>query len=125
MTNLPPTTLPRTTLTGDGVILRQFTGSDAADVVSACNDAQTARFLPMLPQPYTIDDAMFYLRTIVENNWETGGATFAIADPATGRLLGSVGTGKPRAGLVAVALRRQPRVRSSRGCSIAATDESS
>jgi RimJ/RimL family protein N-acetyltransferase len=92
------TELPRTTLAGDGIVLRPLRDSDADDTVAACTDPDIARFLPMIPVPYTRADALFWMHTIAESAWTGGGATFAIADPATDRLIGSVGLSEPRMG---------------------------
>jgi RimJ/RimL family protein N-acetyltransferase len=85
--------LPRVTLNTDRVVLRPLTDTDADDAAAACADPDLARFLPMIPVPYTRDDALHWIRTIAEAAWTAGGATFAIADPATSRLIGSVGLG--------------------------------
>jgi RimJ/RimL family protein N-acetyltransferase len=86
------TALPRATLTGDGVVLRMPRESDADDVAAACNDETTARYLWNLPVPYGRDDALAWIGTMVPSSWEADGATFVIADPATDRLIGSIGT---------------------------------
>jgi RimJ/RimL family protein N-acetyltransferase len=82
--------LPRTTITASDLVLRPLLDRDVDDVVAACDDAQTARFLPDLPVPYQRDDALFWMRTIAPSVWANGGATFVIADPQTDRLLGSI-----------------------------------
>lgn len=55
------TTFPAdTTLHGDGFVLRPLLETDAADVLRACTDELTQRWLP-LPSPYTIDDALSFI----------------------------------------------------------------
>jgi RimJ/RimL family protein N-acetyltransferase len=71
--------------------LRLVRDDDAADVESACNDSEVRRFLPSLPQPYTRDDALRFVRDGATGAWATGGGIYAIADPATDRLLGTIG----------------------------------
>ncbi|GIF66100.1 hypothetical protein Ais01nite_41350 [Asanoa ishikariensis] len=71
------------------VRLRLLRADDAADVEAACNDPQIQRFLPSMPRPYTRDHALTWIND--EAQWAAGGASYAIADPATDRLLGTVG----------------------------------
>jgi RimJ/RimL family protein N-acetyltransferase len=73
------------------VTLRQLGPGDIADVTAACNDALIQRFLPPLPRPYTEADARAFVLERAPAQWAAGGAEFAIADPLTDRLLGSVG----------------------------------
>ncbi len=84
------TELPWTTLNGNDVVLRMLRTEDADDVAAACNDAAITRFLPQVPLNYTREHAMTWIETIAPDNWARGGATFAIADPETDRLIGSV-----------------------------------
>jgi RimJ/RimL family protein N-acetyltransferase len=59
--------------------------------VAACNDPVASRFLPLLPSPYRLSDAIAFRTELVPATWSVGGASYAIADPATDRLLGAVG----------------------------------
>lgn len=82
-------------IAADGVVLRRLTEHDVDDVVAAGNDPETQRFLTTLPDPYTRGDALDWI-TRQRPAVETGGsATYAIADPATDRLIGSVGVSAP------------------------------
>jgi RimJ/RimL family protein N-acetyltransferase len=76
----------------DGVVtLRPWRLEDGADVVRACSDPLTVRFLPV-PDPYRPEDADFYLGTLVPGDWADGKAAHvAVTDAATGELLGAVG----------------------------------
>jgi len=76
---------------GDGVVsLRRFLPSDAADVARACDDPETARWLPV-PVPYTAADGRSYVEDVAPSGWADGGsATFAVVDAETGELLGDV-----------------------------------
>ncbi|MGC9666828.1 GNAT family N-acetyltransferase [Planosporangium sp. 12N6] len=73
------------------VRLRRLVADDVGDLTAACNDPLVQRFVPMLPAPYTEADARAYVRETSPARWAAGGAEFAIADPATGRLFGCVG----------------------------------
>ncbi|GAA1820639.1 hypothetical protein GCM10009682_46120 [Luedemannella flava] len=83
-------------LPGDGVLLRPFRESDADDVTAGCADPLTRRFLPALPDPYTRADALWWITEAAPAAFTKGGAAFAVADPATGRLLGTVGISRHR-----------------------------
>ncbi len=76
----------------DGVVtLRRWRSSDAADVARACDDPETARWLPV-PVPYTLEAAAGYVDGIVPAEWAEGTvANCAVTDAATGELLGAVG----------------------------------
>ncbi len=71
------------------VRLRPLRADDAADVVAACNDPEIQRFLPALPRPYTREHALTWINDGAA--WAAGGASYAIADPAADRLLGTIG----------------------------------
>lgn len=84
--------LPSFAPLGDGVVrLRPWRLDDAADVARACDDPQTARFLPV-PSPYTLQDGQHYVGQVVPQQWADGvAANVAVTDPGTGALLGAVG----------------------------------
>lgn len=84
-------------LPGNGVLLRPFRLADADDVAAACADPLTQRFLPQLPRPYTRDVALWWVNEGAPAAFAASGAAFAVADPATGRLLGGAGLGRHRA----------------------------
>jgi RimJ/RimL family protein N-acetyltransferase len=68
----------------DGVVsLRPWADDDVAVLVECCNEAEIARWLDQVPQPYTESDARAHLRSV--------GDAFAVADAETGAVLGSVG----------------------------------
>jgi RimJ/RimL family protein N-acetyltransferase len=83
------------TIDGHGVRLRRFRADDAEDIVAACNDPLAQRFVLALPRPYTPQDAQWWIAEGSPQAFTTGGAALAIADPATGRLLGAVGVTTP------------------------------
>ncbi len=73
------------------IVLRSWRDDDVDDLVAACNDPLVQRFLPLLPAPYTKDDARSWAGT--KDPWQV-----AIAEPAGGRLLGAVGLTERGAG---------------------------
>lgn len=72
------------------VVLRPPAPSDAEAIVRACADPEIVRFIPLIPVPYTRDDALQYLEQ-TRQEWQSGGAPFAIADAETGEWLGNMG----------------------------------
>ena len=73
------------------VSLRPWTTADVPAIAAACADEAIATWLDQIPQPYTEDDARFYVAAAREG-WRTGSElTFAIEDAATGDVLGSIG----------------------------------
>lgn len=80
-----------TPIDGAGVRLRPFRADDTDAVVEACSDPLTQQFLPTLPAPYTRADAEHWIGAAAPALFQAGGAAYAIADPATDALLGSVG----------------------------------
>lgn len=79
------------TLRGERVVLRPVREDDAPEVAAGCADPLTQRFLSHLPQPYTLDDARWWITKGIPAVIAAGGWDLAIADPATDRLLGGVG----------------------------------
>lgn len=84
--------LPAYSPLSDGVVtLRPWRLKDAPDVMRACDDPLTVRFLPV-PSPYTPEAAVFFVGTLVPLHWAEGvAANVAVTDAATGELLGAVG----------------------------------
>ena len=84
--------LPSYEPVSDGVMtLRPWALSDAPDVIRACSDPLTVRFLPV-PSPYTPEDADHFLGAMVPTSWaEAAAANVAVTDAGTGALLGAVG----------------------------------
>ena len=95
---LPPLGRPT-----DGVVaLRHVRESDLALVQRACEDAESARWLP-LPVPYSAEAARTWALHVVPAEWAAGtAASVAVADAATDELLGAVGltVGRDRTGEV-------------------------
>jgi RimJ/RimL family protein N-acetyltransferase len=77
-------------LEGGGVRLRPWRNTDAPRIVEACSDERTAAWLGRLPVPYTLADAEAYLedrRAVLADATAIG---WAVADPDTDELLGSI-----------------------------------
>jgi RimJ/RimL family protein N-acetyltransferase len=67
------------------VALRRWRLSDAEEIVACIDgDPEIARWLDMVPQPYTLEDARAYLGGLGEE-------AFAVTDAVRGRVLGSIG----------------------------------
>jgi len=75
-------------LHGDGVVLRAWRMEDAPAVVDACRDTEIARWLALVPQPYSLDDARRYIQDCIEASDDR--RPFAITDAETGALIGSI-----------------------------------
>lgn len=81
-------TFPDTTLIAGELTLRPLTEADADDIVKACQDAVTLRWLP-LPRPYTRANAEWFISTYGPDLRESGaGVVFAIEE--AGRLAGVI-----------------------------------
>ena len=78
-------------LRGERVVLRQFRTDDAADLAAGCDDPLTSRFLPLLPSPYTREDALWWITVGAPAELAAGGVGYAFADPVTDRVLGGGG----------------------------------
>ncbi len=87
----------------DGVVaLRRLREDDLPDVQRACDDAESARWLPM-PVPYTDQDARDWALGTVPAEWAGGTvASVAVVDAGTDELLGAVALvpGRDRTGEV-------------------------
>lgn len=77
-------------LKGERVTLRPFRESDADACVEACTDPVTRAWLPELPDPYTVDDALAYIRSREEEH-ATGRGVYWCAADADDACVGSFG----------------------------------
>lgn len=66
----------------DGVRLRPFREADVDDLTAGYSEPHHRR--------YTREDAVHWITHSVPSTWAAGGAAYAIADPATDRLIGGV-----------------------------------
>jgi RimJ/RimL family protein N-acetyltransferase len=74
----------------DEILLRPWSEDDLDELVAALQDPEIPRWT-RIPEPYTSDEGRAFLEHS-ERSWVDGtGASFAIVDRATGRLLGSIG----------------------------------
>jgi RimJ/RimL family protein N-acetyltransferase len=94
----------------DGVIrLRRFRPDDAQAVARACDDPDTARFIPGMPSPYTEADARRYLE-FCEQAWRSRERLpFAIVDEAGGLLLGAIDVRLGEVGSIGYWIAREAR----------------
>lgn len=77
-------------LRGSKVLLRPFSAADADEVYAACQDGEIQRWTTV-PSPYRHADAAGYVGEAALAAWDQGGAVFAVVDPATDRIAGSIG----------------------------------
>ena len=70
----------------DAVVAPRPWDESNADELAFCldGDEEIGRWLDQIPQPYTREDALAFVRG-------TGGDAFAVTDAASGRVLGSIG----------------------------------
>jgi RimJ/RimL family protein N-acetyltransferase len=105
---------------GAGVRVRRYREEDVPAVQAACNDPFTQRFLPMLPSPYTMEDAAWWVREGSLTAFERGGGNFAIADLDNDELRGGIGVTHEQNGNGEIGYWVAPWAR-SRGVATAAT----
>ena len=86
------------TITGDGIRLRLWTMDDVDDLINACNDPDIARWLPLIPHPYTEEAARWWVEEGAPAAWREGGAAFGIVDVGTQKVLGGIGITNVQAG---------------------------
>ena len=75
-------------LRDNDVVLRAWRESDAAAVAAACSDPDIARWLPLVPVPYTLADAEAYIRGCLDADAQR--KPFAVADAHSDELIGSI-----------------------------------
>lgn len=82
---------PYPPLSDDVVALRPWEPADIPAIAEACGEAEIARWLDLIPQPYTQDDARWYVEHC-QQGWREGtNSNFAIVEVSTGRVVGSMG----------------------------------
>lgn len=69
------------------LVLRPWTEDDVDALVAGCNDPEIAHWIPMIPHPYTRDDALAFIRGEVRSDYE------ALAVNLGGRVVGGIGLG--------------------------------
>ena len=75
-------------LRGEGVVLRPWRLEDVPAVTAACQDAEIARWLAFVPEPYTEEDARFYVQDCISAPEER--KPFAITEAESGEVIGSI-----------------------------------
>lgn len=106
----PPNPEPQPALTDGAVTLRPWRPSDAQAVFEACQDPDIARFIP-IPQPYSLEDGSWFVTHAAEESTTGPSAHFAIVDPGTDRLLGSISRHGPTGHRAAVGYWLAPEAR--------------
>jgi RimJ/RimL family protein N-acetyltransferase len=111
--------VPDPPLTDGVVTLRQWTSEDVPTLVECIDsDAQIARWMDAIPQPYLDAEAQAWIEQS-SSYWHSGtSAPFAITDGETGAVLGGVGfgwVGDERVGEVGYWLRSEARGRGLTG----------
>lgn len=77
-------------LDGGRVRLRPLAPGDVPRIVEASSDEHTRHWLGRTPSPYTEENALEWLESVTEAAATGRGVSWAVADPATDVLLGSV-----------------------------------
>jgi RimJ/RimL family protein N-acetyltransferase len=73
------------TLRGEGLVLRPWREEDVPAIHAACQDPEIQRWIPLIPRPYTLEDA----RAFVADEIGLGPHQYAIEED--GRVVGSIG----------------------------------
>lgn len=73
------------------LILRDLVPTDREDLVQACADPEIVRWIDRVPQPYTLDDAEFFIDHVAEQVRLGLGYVFVGAEGPQERLLGLIG----------------------------------
>jgi RimJ/RimL family protein N-acetyltransferase len=82
--------LPHPPLAAQGILLRPLAEDDCDWLVAVCSDPELGQYMPVLPVPYTVEDATRFLAYSAEG-WAAGThAPFMITDEASGRRLGVI-----------------------------------
>jgi RimJ/RimL family protein N-acetyltransferase len=82
---------PRDEIPAGPIVLREHVKTDAEAIARGCADPEIVKYIPTVPVPYALDDALDYVTELVPADWNHGGASFAIADAATDQWLGNIG----------------------------------
>jgi RimJ/RimL family protein N-acetyltransferase len=86
-----PILAPDPPLSDDRVTLRPWQEGDAAAIVPVLNEPAIALFLDRVPQPYTVDDARWYIDWTAQGWRDGSGAAFAVCLAGTDEPVGSMG----------------------------------
>ena len=69
------------------LVLRPWVEDDVPAIVEGCNDPEVARWIPLIPHPYTKEDAVAFLRG------EVAPADYRLAITLDGIVVGGIGMG--------------------------------
>jgi RimJ/RimL family protein N-acetyltransferase len=119
---MAPMDPPRPVLEAPGLRLRPPTLADVDAITEAIQDPEIPRWIGVIPEPYTRDDAVRFVTQVSDADWAAGTARqWLITDAADGSALGMVGLhGRaPRVCEVGFWVRRGAR---GRGVAVAATE---
>jgi RimJ/RimL family protein N-acetyltransferase len=72
------------------IALRPVTEGDIPALADGCADPEIARFIPIIPQPYTLDDARAFVEASQREWLANEAAELVIEDRGTGEFLGIV-----------------------------------
>lgn len=81
--------LPR--LEGTNIVLRRFKRTDVAAIRGYANDPEVAHYLPMMPHPYTLEDARLWVNMAHRYERAGSGYQFAIELRGSGEIIGGIG----------------------------------
>jgi RimJ/RimL family protein N-acetyltransferase len=80
---------------GEGILLREWRVDDAPAVHAACQDPEILHWIPVIPRPYTEDDARAFVRSepvvghqlaVTEGGRVVGSIGIAVNDQGTGHI---------------------------------------
>ena len=81
-----------TELSDERLLLRPPTLDDVEAITAACQDPEIARWIAAIPAPYTVEDARWFVTSLVEPGWAAGeDLVWAITDRETDTFLGTIG----------------------------------
>ncbi|WLR57203.1 GNAT family N-acetyltransferase [Mesobacillus subterraneus] len=78
------------TITTSRLVLRIFQKSDAEDVASLCNNYNIFKNTLYLPYPYSIEDALIWMKSHLDNFERDKSYEFAVTDKESGQLFGAI-----------------------------------
>lgn len=77
-------------LVGDGLVLRAHTDDDVPRIVEACTDPLVSGWIGQIPAPFGEAEARSWLASLRERHATGKAVTWAVADPRTDALIGTV-----------------------------------
>ena len=75
---------PDPALSGGGVALRELAGDDIGWITQACSDPELSRYIPGIPHPYSVADALAFAQHAARCWADGSSAIFVIARAAGG-----------------------------------------